>query len=155
MKEIKKAENYSSPIYPFKEDVINNPTLLKNIPKKWSYKTVAIVVSVLILSSLCSCDQTPDNFKKGLFNKNDKSRYEGVPVMPSVSPEPETSGLFLYPEIIKFVSAYKLNPANAVHSIENAINFCSENEMIAEIDKSTLHEQVLDFIKWLSAEYMI
>lgn len=155
MKEIKKVENYSIPIYPFKEDVINNPALLKNVPKKWSYKTVAIVVSVLFISSLCSCNQTPDNLKKDFFNKNDNRRYEGVPVQPSVSPEPETSGLFLYPEIIKFVSAYEQNPENAIQSIEKAINICSENEMIAEIDKSTLHEQVLDFIKWLTAEYMI
>ena len=60
---VKPIENYKTPAYPDKNEVLKNPDLLKTLPERWKGKAkacTAVALSSLLLMILTSCS-TKDN----------------------------------------------------------------------------------------------
>ncbi len=54
--EIKPIENYKTPLYPKKEEILRNPNLLKTLPERWRGNAyVAVALSSLLFMTLTAC----------------------------------------------------------------------------------------------------
>lgn len=127
MLEIKKI-CHDRPKYPSKEESQNDESLLKITPDRWKQNIIIVsAISILVCSGLSGCKNS--------------------------TPPPPAGGTPGY--------SYTSELQNSWFIAQNIVNLYYENKIeISEIHKNLEKEklrkiQIIDFINWLKAEYII
>lgn len=137
MIEIKKI-CHDRPKYPSKEESQNDESLLKITPDRWKQNLIIVSAkSILVCSGLSGCkNSTPE-----------------PSIAPTPTPPPPAGGTPGY--------SYTSELQNSRFIAQNIVNLYYENKIeISDIDKNLDKEklrkiQIIDFINWLKAEYII
>ncbi len=97
--EIKPIEKYKTPKYPLKYMVLNNPNILKNIPKRWKGNAkIGIALSSLLLLTLTACSQSGKKLPDEVVSSNKPVDLSNRKIAANVIPGQKVSPIFEHGE---------------------------------------------------------